>query len=288
MKKVKPIYYSIPEYNNADTSYYYEEKRRLQVTLLKVQEWVKKNNKRLAIVFEGRDAAGKGTVIRRITQNLNTKGFKIFELGVPNKSQQNRWFDTHLKAMPNKGEIVLFDRSWYSRAIIQPAMGFCSMEQYAYFMKKVNDWERGLSKGKNGFIFIKIYLSVNRENQRLRLNLRRSSELKYWKLSKNDLEALSSWHTFSFFKQEMFEKTSTKKNTWHIINSDNKFSATLISMQLIVSHLSKKSEINHIICDPDLPEIDNKGKYTIKIDEVIFDNLNRDQYELLYRIKSNE
>ena len=288
MKKAKPIYYSVPEYNNADTSYYYEEKRRLQVTLLKVQEWVKKNNKRLAIVFEGRDAAGKGTTIRRITQNLNTKGFKIFELGVPNKSQQNRWFDTHLKAMPNKGEIVLFDRSWYSRAIIQPAMGFCSMEQYAYFMKKVNDWERGLSKGKNGIIFIKIYLSVNRENQRLRLNLRRSSELKYWKLSKNDLEALSSWHTFSFFKQEMFEKTSTKKNTWHIINSDNKFSATLISMYLIISNLSKKSEINHIICDPDLPENGNKGKYTIKIDEVIFDNLNRDQYELLYRIKSNE
>ena len=167
-------------------------------------------------------------------------------------------------------------------------MGFCSMEQYAYFMKKVNDWERGLSKGKNGIIFIKIYLSVNRENQRLRLNLRRSSELKYWKLSKNDLEALSSWHTFSFFKQEMFEKTSTKKNTWHIINSDNKFSATLISMYLIISNLSKKSEINHIICDPDLPKNGNKGNYTIKIDEVIFDNLNRDQYELLYRIKSNE
>ena len=183
--------------------------------------------------------------------------------------------------MPNKGEIVLFDRSWYSRAIIQPAMGFCSMEQYAYFMKKVNDWERGLSKGKNGIIFIKIYLSVNRENQRLRLNLRRSSELKYWKLSKNDLEALSSWHTFSFFKQEMFEKTSTELSPWTVINSNNKLTARLNAIRYVLECIDYHNKIN---LKPKSWSIEENEK-KIRISGVLFDNLSNEQYKLLNEVK---
>ena len=160
------IIYNRTEYSELTDVQYRKEKRRLQIELLKLQEWTISTNQRVAILLEGRDAAGKGSTIKRFIENLMPKAIKIVELGVPSKKQEKNWFKTWEKKLPNEGTIVFFDRSWYSRAIIQPAMGYCSESQYKYFMKKVNTWEKGLID--SGIILIKIYLSISKENQKLR------------------------------------------------------------------------------------------------------------------------
>ena len=164
------IIYNRTEYKTLSPKQYKKEKKRLQVELLKLQEWVIKNNKRIGIVFEGRDAAGKGSTIKRFIENMMPKTVSVIELGVPNKKQRKRWFDTWNKMMPSPGNIYFFDRSWYSRAIIQPVMGYCNETQYKYFMKNVNKWENHLIN--NGIILIKLYLSISKDNQQLRFHLR--------------------------------------------------------------------------------------------------------------------
>lgn len=256
-----------------------KEKFRLQVELLKLQEWVLKKKIRLAIVFEGRDAAGKGSAIKHIVEHLMPLHHRVFQLGSPTEKQNRSWFKTFEKQMPNYGEIVFFDRSWYSRAMIQPTMGYCTKSQYEYFMKNVNDWER--NQIKKGVFLIKIYLSVDKDTQIKRFKVRRNHSLKYWKLSKNDIDSLSKWESYSYYKLIMFENTSTKFSPWTVINSNNKLTARLNALRYVLECIDYDNKID---LKPKAWSIEENEK-KIRISGVLFDNLSKEQYKLLNELK---
>ena len=200
---------------------YESEKYQLQIELLKLQEWVVKNNKKVAIVFEGRDAAGKGSTIKRFIEYLNPRGFKVVALGIPTEEEKNNWFGRYEKHLPNEGEIVFFDRSWYNRAVVEPAMGYCTEEQYTNFIENVINWEEKLIKNE-GIILIKFWFSITKEKQVSRFELRQASPLKYWKFSPNDAKVIDKWEIISNYKTQMFNKTSSRMSPWVIINSNDK------------------------------------------------------------------
>ena len=212
---------------------YESEKYQIQVELLKLQEWVAKNNERVAIVFEGRDAAGKGSTIKRFTEYLNPKGFKIVALGLPTEEEKKNWFQRYEKHLPKPGEIVFFDRSWYNRAVVEPAMGYCTEEQYEDFMENVVDWEESLIS--SGLILIKFWFSITQEKQVKRFELRQKSPLKYWKFSPNDAKVLDKWEIIGNFKNQMFAKTSSRMSPWVIINSNDKKIGRLNAMRYVIS-----------------------------------------------------
>ena len=275
------IIYNRTEYSELNDNQYRKEKRRLQVELLKLQEWVVETNQRILILLEGRDAAGKGSIIKRFIENLMPKAAKIVELGVPNKKQEKNWFKTWEKRLPKPGIITFLDRSWYSRAVIQPAMGYCSENQYKYFMKKVNKWEN--THIKNGLLLIKFYLSVSKENQQQRFVFREKSPLKYWKLSANDLKAAKEWDLFTHYKEQVFSNSDTNDNPWVIINSDNKMIARLNAMRYVLSSLEypDKKILKDKKWSKEIPE------YDIEIDGIKFKDITKEQYELLYRLKGS-
>jgi polyphosphate kinase 2 len=213
---------------------YESEKYQLQVELLKLQEWVKANGKKVAIVFEGRDAAGKGSTIKRFVEYLDPKGFKVVALGVPTEEEKNDWFGRYEKHLPEDGEIVFFDRSWHNRSIVEPAMGYCTEEQYHDFMNKVNKWESDLIR-KDKIILIKLWFSITQDKQIKRFELRQSSPLKYWKFSPNDAKVLDKWEVIGNFKRQMFMKNSTNLCPWVIINSNDKKIGRLNAMRYILS-----------------------------------------------------
>lgn len=223
---------------------YESEKYQIQVELLKLQEWVAKNGKRVAIVFEGRDAAGKGSTIKRFTEYLNPKGFKIVALGLPTEDEKKNWFQRYEKHLPKPGEIVFFDRSWYNRAVVEPAMGYCTEDQYEDFMENVVDWEESLIS--SGLILIKFWFSITQEKQVKRFELRQKSPLKYWKFSPNDAKVLDKWEIIGNFKNQMFAKTSSKMSPWVIINSNDKKIGRLNAMRYVISNVNyddKNSEV---------------------------------------------
>ena len=274
--------YNRTEYKELTPSAYSKEKKRIQVELLKLQEYIIKKEGRVAIVLEGRDAAGKGATIKRFIENMIPKSIGVIELGVPSKKQEKHWFQTWEKRLPKKGKIHFFDRSWYSRALIQPSMGYCSESQYKYFMQKVNSWENDLID--DGLQLIKFYLSVSKKNQELRFHLRETSSLKYWKLSPNDWKAHKKWKLFSSYKEQMFNKTSTEKSPWVIINSDNKMIGRLNAMRYVLKTLEYdgKKKLK--------PKKWSKAKKNLQISlkNIEFKNLTPEQYNLLYKLKSNE
>ena len=276
------IIYNRTEYSELKDTQYRKEKRRLQIELLKLQEWAIETDQRVAILLEGRDAAGKGSTIKRFIENLMPKAAMIVELGVPNKKQEKNWFKTWEKRLPKRGTITFFDRSWYSRAIIQPAMGYCTENQYKYFMKKVNKWEKKLIN--KGFILIKIYLSISKENQKLRFQFRENHELKYWKLSSNDWKAHKNWQLLTDYKEQMFEKTSTVDAPWVVINSDNKMIARLNAIRYVLSNINYSNRKNL------KPKKWSKESpvYNISLFNTRFDDLSREQYELLNKLKAHE
>lgn len=212
---------------------YESEKYQLQVELLKLQEWVKKNKKRVAIVFEGRDAAGKGSTIKRFIEYLDPKGFKVVALGVPTEEEKKNWFQRYENQLPGEGEIVFFDRSWYNRAVVEPAMGYCTEEQYQDFMSKVVDWEEKQIRG--GLILIKFWFSITQDKQIKRFELRQKSPLKYWKFSPNDAKVLDKWEIIGNFKRQMFQQTSSRLSPWVIINSNDKKIGRLNAMRYVLS-----------------------------------------------------
>lgn len=222
------IVFDQKEYRNITLPEYQIEKPVLQVELLKLQEWVVSEKKRMIILFEGRDAAGKGSTIKRFIENLNPKNHRVVELGIPTKTESRYWFRRYQKHFPQPGEIVFFDRSWYTRALIEPTMGYCTKGQYKYFMSKVADWESKLIE--EGIILIKFYLSVDKEKQVIRFRQRMESPLKYWKYSPNDEMVQTKWEVFTNFKEQMFERTSTETSPWVVINSNLKMSARLNAM----------------------------------------------------------
>ena len=276
------IIYNRTEYKALSQQKYSKEKNRLQVELLKLQEWVINRDKRLAIVLEGRDAAGKGSTIKRFIENMMPKGVEVIELGVPTKKQEKNWFKTWEKRMPESGKIHFFDRSWYSRALIQPVMGYCNEKQYKYFMSKINKWEKKVIE--EGLILIKIYLSISKENQEIRFHLRETSALKYWKISPNDWKAQKKWQILTTFKEVMFNKTSTRESPWVIINSDNKMIGRLNAMRYVLSSIEYegKENLKQKKWARDAPQ------YELKVNNVRFENLSKEQYDILYKIKANE
>jgi polyphosphate kinase 2 len=214
---------------------YESEKYQIQVELLKLQEWVIKNNKKVAIVFEGRDSAGKGSTIKRFTEYLNPRGFKIVALGLPTDEEKQNWFERYEKHLPKPGEMVFFDRSWYNRAVVEPALGYCTEEQYKDFMDKVITWEEKLIS--DGVILIKFWFSITQEKQIKRFELRQQSPLKYWKFSPNDAKVLDKWEIIGNFKNQMFTKTSSKQSPWVIINSNDKKIGRLNAMRYVISQI---------------------------------------------------
>lgn len=273
------VVYLNSEYESLTDNQFHREKFRLQKELLKLQEWLLKSNKKLAIVFEGRDAAGKGAAIRRISEHLMTKHFRVVELGTPTKKQNNNWFGTYLKKMPKEGEIVFYDRSWYSRATIQPTMGYCTNSQYQYFMNNVVEWEKKLVN--DGVILIKFYLSVNISTQARRFQIRRDHDLKYWKLSENDLASVEYWEKYTKYKEKMFEHTSWEQSPWVVINANNKLIAQLNSIRYVLRSIDydNKKELKPKVWTT------NENNRSIMFLDVRFDNLSREQYALLSRLK---
>lgn len=258
---------------------YRGEKLRLQVELLKIQEWAAETGERVAIVFEGRDAAGKGSTIKRFIENLMPKHYRVVELGIPTPSESRNWFARYKKHMPDTGEIVFFDRSWYTRALIEPTMGYCKKSQYQYFMKRVVEWEETMIDG--GLRLIKFYLSVERENQIARFAQRIESPLKYWKYSPNDERMLKKWEVFTRFKQQMFERTSTRKSPWVVIDSNHKMSARLNAMLYAVQNIPFSDE------GPFVPmRVDERVfEWQIELNGVKFYDLSYKQYQTLVEIK---
>lgn len=224
---------------------YESEKYDIQVELLKLQEWVMKNNKKVAIVFEGRDAAGKGSTIKRFTEYLNPKGFKVVALGVPTPREKNNWFARYEKHLPKEGEIVFFDRSWYNRAVVEPAMGYCTEDQYKDFINNVLDWEEKMIK--DGTILIKLWFSITKEKQQLRFELRKRSPLKYWKFSPNDAKVVDKWDVITNYKNQMFSNTSSTKSPWVIINSNDKKIGMLNAMRYVLYKIDYEGK-NDDVC----------------------------------------
>ena len=276
------VKYFNTDYKNISESQYQDEKFKLQVELLKLQEWIVKKDKRIAIIFEGRDAAGKGSTIKRFIEHLIPKHFRVYELGTPTEQQNKHWLQTHERALPQNGEIVFFDRSWYSRAMIQPTMGYCNKSQYKYFMENVNNWEKTLID--DGLILIKFYLSVNKPTQKMRFHIRENHQLKYWKLSSNDLKTLKKWEEYTFYKNQMFEKTSTDYSPWVIINSNDKMVARLNAMRYVLNEINYEGKIKLAKAEWEFDINDNN----LTLFGVHFDDLNPSQYALLSKLKQLE
>ncbi len=224
---------------------YDSEKYQLQVELLKLQEWVKKNGERVAIVFEGRDAAGKGSTIKRFVEYLDPKGFRVVALGVPTDEEKDNWLERYEKHLPEPGEIVFFDRSWYNRGVVEPAMGYCTEDQYTDFMNKVIPWEE--KKIRGGLKLIKFWFSITQDKQIKRFQLRQSSPLKYWKFSPNDAKVLDKWEVIGNFKRQMFQQTSSRLSPWVIINSNDKKIGRLNAIRYVLSEINYENK-NKELC----------------------------------------
>lgn len=231
---------------------YEDELRDLQIELIKMQNWVKEKKKRIAIIFEGRDAAGKGGAIRRFTEHLNPRSMRVVALNKPTNVEQGQWYFTrYVKELPNPGEIVFYDRSWYNRAVVEPVMGFCTNKQYEKFMRQVPEFEHLLYE--DGVIIIKLWFSVSKDIQKSRFDSRKVTPIKQWKISPVDERATEMWDKYTHYKEAMFSRTHTTYSPWVIINSDNKKTARLESMRYVLSTLEyddKESAGNLINPDP--------------------------------------
>ena len=212
----------------------------LQIDLVNLQNWINKNNKRLCIIFEGRDAAGKGGAIKRFVEHLNPRNSRVVALGEPTKIEKGQWyFQRYLKEIPNPGEIVFFDRSWYNRAIVEPVMGFCKKNDYKLFMNQVNDFEKMLID--DGVILLKLWFSISKEEQRTRFVNRLSNPLKTWKFSDVDMEGQKRWDIYTDYKEKMFAKTNSEYAPWKIIDSNNKLEARINSIKYVLSRFEKST-----------------------------------------------
>jgi polyphosphate kinase 2 len=215
---------------------YERRKYELQVELLKLQAWVKETGQRVVILFEGRDAAGKGGTIKRFMEHLNPRGAHVVALEKPSEVERGQWyFQRYIEHLPTRGEIVLFDRSWYNRAGVERVMGFCTDDEYLEFMRQAPEFERNLVR--SGLHLIKFWYSVSRKEQRRRFKERRSHPLKQWKLSPVDLASLDKWEEYTKAKEAMFFHTDTADAPWTVIKSDCKKRARLNAMRYVLHKL---------------------------------------------------
>ncbi len=214
--------------------FYFEELEKLQIELVKMHEWVKAEGLKVIVIFEGRDAAGKGGVIKRITQSLNPRICKVVALGVPTEREKNQWyFQRYTPHFPAAGELVLFDRSWYNRTGVERVMDFCSDEEYWDFLRSCPRFEEMLIH--SGIILIKYWFSVSDEEQEIRFKERLSDPLRRWKFSDMDLASRSKWVEYSRAKDEMFSYTDTKASPWWVVNGDDKRRARLNCISHLLS-----------------------------------------------------
>jgi len=224
-------------------SYYFDELESLQLELVKLHEWVKAKNLKVVVLFEGRDAAGKGGVIKRITQRLNPRICRVVALGVPTEREKTQWYFQRYSAhLPSAGEIVLMDRSWYNRAGVERVMGFCTDDEYWEFLRSCPRFEEMLIH--SGIILIKYWFSVSDEEQERRFQERIDDPLKRWKFSDMDLESRSKWIEYSKAKDEMFSYTDTKISPWFVVNADDKRRARLNTIHHLLSMIPYQ-EIKH-------------------------------------------
>jgi polyphosphate kinase 2 len=235
-----------PYRNLMRRSTYETQKYRLQVELLKLQAWVKEAGQRVVIVFEGRDAAGKGGTIKRFMEHLNPRGARVVALEKPSEVERGQWyFQRYVQHLPTRGEIVLLDRSWYNRAGVERVMGFCTNEEYAEFMRQTPEFERQLVR--SGVHVIKFWFSVSRKEQRRRFKERESHPLKQWKLSPVDLASLDKWDDYTSAKEAMFFETDTADAPWTVIKSDCKKRARLSAMRYVLHKLPYgNKDVDHI------------------------------------------
>lgn len=225
-----------PYKNRMSRKLYEKEKYLLQVELLKLQSWVKETGQKVVILFEGRDAAGKGGTIRRFMEHLNPRGARVVALEKPTTREIGEWyFQRYVKHLPTSGEIVLFDRSWYNRAGVERVMGFCTDEQYLEFMRECPEFERFLTR--SGIYLIKFWFSVSRKEQRRRFKERQVHPLKRWKLSPIDMASLDKWDDYTKAKEAMFLNTDTVAAPWTVVKSDDKKRARLNAMRYVLQSL---------------------------------------------------
>ena len=225
---------------------YEKQKYRLQVELLKLQAWVKETGQRVVVLFEGRDAAGKGGTIKRFMEHLNPRGAHVVALEKPSDTERGQWyFQRYVQHLPTSGEIVLFDRSWYNRAGVERVMGFCSTDEYNEFMRQVPEFERNLVR--SGIHLIKFWFSVSRKEQRRRFKERETHPLKQWKLSPIDLASLDKWDEYTKAKEAMFFYTDTADAPWTVVKSDCKKRARLNALRYVLHKLPyTNKDINFI------------------------------------------
>ena len=197
---------------------------RLQEELIKLQQWVESEGEKIVVIFEGRDAAGKGGAIRRITQHLNPRELNVVALSKPTDEEKNQWyFQRYIKNLPRNGQITFFDRSWYNRAVVEPVNGFCTQNEYKVFMNQVNQFEQMITE--SGIRVVKFYFSISKDEQSRRFEDIKSSAVKKWKFSKVDESALKLWDDYTSYKAKMFEKTNTEIAPWIIIKANKKSKA---------------------------------------------------------------
>jgi len=224
--------------------------RPWQVELLKLQRHLEAENLRMIVLFEGRDAAGKGGAIRRVTRYMNEKHYRVVALGRPTQEQLSQWyFQRYVAQFPTGGEIVLFDRSWYNRAMVERVFGFCSHKEYRDFLRGVTGFEKELVR--QGTILVKLYFSVTKEEQARRFERRRSDPLRQWKLSEIDLQAQDRWDDFTNRKYEMLLRTDTRAAPWLIIRSNDKQRARLNTMKVILNAVDYKDRRETLDAGPD-------------------------------------
>jgi len=237
-----------------NTLQYEDELRKLQIELVKLQQWVSKNKKRVVIIFEGRDAAGKGGNIRRFTEHLNPRSMNLVALTKPTEIEQGQWyFRRYIKELSNPGEIVFFDRSWYNRAVVEPVMGFCNDEQYFRFMLQVPEFEHMLYE--DGVKIIKFWFSISKEEQKARFDSRLETPLKRWKFSPVDQKGQELWDKYTFYKEQMFSKTHTTYCPWIIVKANDKKVARLETMRYVLSQFEypdKDKALTTLFPDPNV------------------------------------
>ena len=233
---------------------YKDELRKLQIELVKLQQWVSKKRMRIVVVFEGRDAAGKGGNIRRFSEHLNPRSMRTVALTKPTERERGQWyFERYIKELPNPGEIVFFDRSWYNRAVVEPVMGFCTDDQYKKFMTQVPEFEHMLYE--DGIIIIKFWFSISKEEQDKRFKSRIKNPLKRWKFSPVDKKGQEMWNEYTAFKDRMFSRTHTSYSPWIIVKANDKKNARLEAMRYVLSqfeYVGKDDSLTTLYPDPNI------------------------------------
>ncbi len=233
---------------------YDSELLKLQAELVDLQQWAAKHKKRICVLFEGRDAAGKGGAIRRFTEHLNPRSMRVVALTKPTDIEKGQWyFRRYIKELPEPGELVFFDRSWYNRAVVEPVMDFCNDEQYNKFMVQVPEFEHMLYE--DGVIIIKFWFSISKEEQKKRFNSRLKNPLKQWKFSPVDKEGQIRWDKYTSYKEQMFTQTHTSFSPWIIIKTNSKKQARLESIRYVLSRFEydrKGSSKTTVLPDPNV------------------------------------